>query len=96
MSFLTTLLNPKIPKMMAKKAQSTNDGDYTMNDGQLLVFKNTNKEKDTQPDLWGKCMIAGKEYRVSLWTAESKSGNKYWNGQISDYKPKSETDDVDL
>lgn len=80
---------------MAKKANEGTE-EFQMKEGQLMVFKNTNKEKDTHPDLWGKCLIGGKEMRVALWTAESKSGNKYWNGQVSDYVAKKVDDDVDL
>ena len=96
MSFSTILLNPKPLKVMTKKSTQQGEQEFTMKEGQLMVFKNGNKEKDTHPDLWCKCMIGGQEYRVSLWTSESKAGNKYWNGQISDYKPKTEGDDVDL
>lgn len=85
---------------MAGKAATKSNGsenDFQMKEGQFMVFKNAKKEKVSQPDLWGKCMVNGKEYRVSLWVAESQSGNKYWNGQVNDYKPSGQDSDaVDL
>lgn len=73
-------------------AQNNNKGQetpYEMKEGQLMVFKNKNKEEGSrQPDLWGKALIDGVEKRVSLWSETSGSGNKYWSGKIQDYEPK--------
>lgn len=65
-------------------------------DGDLSVFINNKREKDTQPVLWGKLVINPKtileelaknptddgmvELRVSLWGAVSKNGGQYWYG----------------
>lgn len=83
--------------MANKKADAQNTGDdYQMKEGQFMVFKNQRKEKESQPDLWGKCMVNGNELRVSLWKAQSTNGNTYWNGQINDYKPAGAKDDMDV
>jgi hypothetical protein len=82
---------------MAKQTAASNDDKpFEMKEGQFMVFKNNSKEKVTQPDLWGKCMVNGKELRVSFWVAEGKSGTKYWSGQINDYRPEAKSDNVDL
>ena len=66
-----------------------NETPYEMKEGQLMVFKNGNKEEGSrQPDYWGKTLIGGVEKRVSLWLETSKSGNTYMSGRISDYEPK--------
>jgi hypothetical protein len=38
------------------------------------ISKNTRKEKDTHPDLSGKCVIDGKEYWISGWKKTNDSG----------------------
>lgn len=40
-------------------------------------FVNTRKEKDTHPDLTGKCMIGGKMYYISSWKQVGKDGGKW-------------------
>jgi hypothetical protein len=65
-------------------------------DGDLNVFINNKREKDSQPVLWGKLVIDPKtlleelaknpapdgmvELRVSLWGSVSKNGGQYWYG----------------
>jgi uncharacterized protein (DUF736 family) len=43
------------------------------------TFKNDRKEKETHPDYTGTCQIDGKEYYISTWVKESKSGKKYFS-----------------
>jgi hypothetical protein len=38
------------------------------------ISKNTRKEKETHPDLKGKCVIGGKEYWISGWKKTNDSG----------------------
>lgn len=76
----------KFPMAQNKKGNET---PYEMKEGQLMVFKNTNKEEGSrQPDYWGKTLIDGVEKRVSLWLETSQAGNSYMSGRISDYEPK--------
>ena len=78
---------------------TTYDQPFEMKEGQLMIFKNTKKDADAQPDYWGTALIDGVEKRVGLWVNESSTGTKYFNGNIRDYVPnnteaKSETDDL--
>lgn len=38
------------------------------------ISKNDRKEKDTHPDLKGKCTIGGKKYWISGWKKTNDSG----------------------
>ena len=69
---------------MSEQTTPTND----LQEGQVRIFKNANRKPESrEPDYWGKTMIDGKERRISLWLAESQSGNKYFQGRIQEYKP---------
>jgi len=54
-----------------------------LKENQILIFKNK-KETEKQPDYRGQVMINGEVKEVALWVNESKAGNKYFNGLISD------------
>jgi len=59
-----------------------------LQEGQVRIFKNQGRKPESrEPEYWGKTMIDGKERRISLWLAESQSGNKYFQGKIQEYKP---------
>ena len=64
---------------------------YDINRG--VLFKNNRKEKETQPTHTGSINIEGKEYYLSAWVNESKSGNRYFSisakakGQSADHQP---------
>ena len=69
-------------------AQTGQSDSYELKEGQINVFKNTQKEEGSkQPDYWGKVMIGGVEKRVSLWLNKSKAGNTYMGGEVNDYDP---------
>ena len=53
------------------------------NTNKIAIFKNNKKEKETQPDYTGTVNVEGKEYSVSLWIKEGKSG-KFFGGQIQE------------
>lgn len=53
---------------------------YEMKDGQWNLFANTNRTKDTQPTHTGKLMLNGKEYKLSAWVKEGKSG-RFFSGK---------------
>lgn len=42
-----------------------------------FLMKNTEKEKDTQPDYKGSVVVDGVEYWLSGWIKTSKQGNKF-------------------
>jgi hypothetical protein len=67
------------------------------------TFKNDRKEKETHPDYTGTCQIDGKEYYISTWVKESKSGKKYFSHSFkakeapapAPYKSVAITDEID-
>lgn len=73
--------------------------EYEMKDNTFTLFRNKDKEKDTQPDYQGDIMWKGEKLRLSAWLQEAKSGNKYIKGQVQEpwnggkSKPKQEKDD---
>ena len=49
------------------------------------LFKNNRKEQGSnQPDMTGVLNVEGKDYRVSAWSNESKSGTKYFSMKVSE------------
>ena len=59
-------------------------------DNSGALFKNSKKEKESQPDLTGKITINGVEYSLSGWGNTSKSGTEYISIKVSEFKPKSD------
>lgn len=48
-----------------------------------VLFYNSYKDKDTQPNYKGKVMIEGKEYSLSAWERKDKNGNTYYSLQAT-------------
>ena len=72
--------------------------EYEMKDNTFSLFRNTKKEKDTQPDYQGDIMVKGEKLRLSAWLQESKAGTKYIKGSITepwDGKPSKKKEDKD-
>jgi len=57
---------------------------YQHKDGFGSLFRNRKKEKDTQPDMRGDCMIEGREMEIAGWTKKDKNGQKYLSLKIQD------------
>jgi len=51
-----------------------------LKNNQILVFRNTKKTNENQPDWKGSIDIEGVEHEVSLWENKSKGGNEYLSG----------------
>ncbi len=58
---------------------------YEQKNNAGALFKNTRREKDTQPQATGSAIINGVEYFVDAWTNTDKNGEKY---QSLKFKPK--------
>ena len=50
---------------------------YEQRDNSGALFKNSKREKDSQPNATGNAMIDGIAYRVSAWTKKDKNGNPW-------------------
>lgn len=62
------------------------ESNFEISENQVFIHKNT-KRKGREPDYWGKMMIEGKEYRVSLWSKTSKnSGNTFLKGSAWEFR----------
>lgn len=47
---------------------------YTPQENSGVLFKNTNKKEDKQPDYTGNILIEGKEMRLAGWIKQGKKG----------------------
>ena len=54
---------------------------YEQKEGDISIFKNNNKEKDSQPDYTGSALINGQKMRVALWVKEGTKG-KFFAGKV--------------
>jgi|TARA_R100000951_G_C2648406_1_gene183434 uncharacterized protein (DUF736 family) len=55
------------------------------NNNKGAIFKNSYKEEgDNKPDYVGSINVDGKDWRVALWEATSKKGNKYLSVRITE------------
>jgi hypothetical protein len=50
---------------------------YEQKDNSGALFKNEEREGDSQPHAKGSAIVNGVEYWVSAWTKESKAGARY-------------------
>lgn len=56
---------------------------YSMEDGQISIFKNDKGDNPKRPDWTGKAIVNGEELRISLWVRTPQSGgDKFLSGQI--------------
>lgn len=62
------------------------------NENKGVIFKNSKKTKDTQPDYKGTVNVNGKDMEISLWFKESQKGTKYFSASFQEpFKKDSET-----
>jgi len=59
-----------------------------------ILFKNKDKQKDTDPDSKGDCDVEGIKYWVSGWTHLDKNGQKYLTFKL--YKKTSRQPDLPI
>ena len=50
---------------------------YEQKDNSGALFKNDKKEKESQPDYRGPCMVNGQEMEMSAWLKKSKNNTNY-------------------
>jgi hypothetical protein len=55
---------------------------YTMQEGQFTLFKNT-KTTNNAPEYTGEIMVNGKKMRLAAWVKEGKNG-KFFSGKMSE------------
>lgn len=48
-------------------------------DNSGVLFRNNNKDKETQPDWKGSCKVGGVDYFLSMWQKDAKSGAGYFS-----------------
>ena len=46
-------------------------------DNSGVLFKNQYKERPTQPDMTGKVIIEGRQFRISAWDKFTEAGNPF-------------------
>lgn len=51
--------------------------DQVKKDNRGYLYPNKNKNKPTQPDYTGKCLVEGKEWRIGAWENKTPEGNTY-------------------
>ena len=65
--------------------------DFKHKPGSGSIFKNNYKEKDTQPDYKGTCVLQdGTEQQVAIWVKEGNNG-KYFSMALSDVYKKDDS-----
>ena len=67
--------------------------DFKQKPGFGSIFKNSYKDKDTQPDYKGKIMLQdGTEQQIALWIKDGANG-KFFSASLSDVYVKPDTTD---
>ena len=57
---------------------------FEPNDNEVALFINERKESERHPDMTGKGLVGGKEWRVAAWNNTSKGGKKYIKMRFSE------------
>jgi hypothetical protein len=62
------------------------------NENKGVIFKNSKKTNEKQPDYQGTVNVNGKEMQISLWFKESQKGTKYFSAAFQEpFKKDTET-----
>ena len=56
------------------------------NEKRGVLFRNNEKQKDSQPDYKGRVQVNGEEYWLSAWVNTSKKGEKYMSLSLQEMK----------
>lgn len=67
---------------------------YTPKENTGVLFKNTKKTDDKQPDYTGNILVGTKEMRLAAWIKEGKNG-KFMSIKLSEQNSKQETSSTD-
>jgi hypothetical protein len=57
---------------------------YETRDGDCVLFENTKKAKEKQPDWRGKVRLNGKDYDLVFWIKTSAKGTTFLSGRVGD------------
>jgi hypothetical protein len=57
---------------------------YETKDGDCVLFENTKKAKEKQPDWRGKVRLNGKDYDLVFWIKTSAKGTTFMSGRVGD------------
>lgn len=57
--------------------------DFQQKDNSGAMFKNNDKNGETEPDYKGNALIDGSDYWINAWLNTSKAGNKYMKFSFS-------------
>jgi uncharacterized protein (DUF736 family) len=61
---------------------------FELQEGQVMIFKNEKREKDSHPEYRGKVNVKGEVLEISLWVKTSKSNKKFFSGTVKEeWKP---------
>jgi hypothetical protein len=55
---------------------------YEPKDGDISLFKNSDKKETKHPDYKGTALIEGKKYKIAMWMRESAKKEKFISGKI--------------
>lgn len=58
------------------------------NEKRIAVFPNDKGGNDKRPDWRGTLTLGGKEWKVSLWDRQTKTGKRMLSGSIEEPQPK--------
>jgi uncharacterized protein (DUF736 family) len=53
-----------------------------------VLFRNTDKQRDTHPDYKGQATVDGQRYWINAWIKTAKSGKKYMSLSLTLAQPK--------
>lgn len=57
---------------------------YEHKDNSGSLFRNDRKEKDTQPDYKGACMVNGVKMEMAAWVRDRPDGSKFMSFKFSE------------